>query len=318
MAGTELSALPTVSVVVPTVGRAILADVVARSLEQNSFEVIVVADAKPDRVREILGSCGLDVDPRVRIVDGTGEGAGLARQAGADLATGDIVLFLDDDVVPAPGLVDGHRAAHELAQNRVVVGYLPVAPELVRASVTAAIYSTDYENECRLLDEHPDLVLLALWGGNLSLRRADSERVPQVADGFQRLLLEDTEFGLRCSRAGMVGVFDRALAAVHHHDQSVERFLEVAVRQAQASAVLHAQYPGFTLLPAPADGLGRMARAVLGVARAPVIGPGARAAITQVAIRLGRGRPTPLRVRAVAFARTVVQVAAVPTRNLSS
>lgn len=317
MAATEPTATTTVSVVVPTVGRAILSDVVARAVEQNSFEVIVVADAKGDQVRNILGAQGLDTDPRVRVIDGPGAGAALARQAGADLATGDIVLFLDDDVVPAPGLVAGHRAAHEFAPSRVVVGYLPVAPELVRESVTAAIYSADYETECRLIDEHPDLVLLALWGGNVSLRRADCERAPQAVDSFKGLLLEDTEFGLRCSRAGMVGVFDRALAAVHHHDQSVDRFLEVAARQAQASTILHAQYPGFALLASPADGTRGVARAVLGVTRVPLIGPGLRAAITRTAIRLGRGRPTRLRVRAVAFARVVVQVAAAPTSNVT-
>ena len=315
MSATEPSARPTVSVVVPTIGRPILSEVVGRAIEQNPFEVIVVADANAIGVREILGASGLEVGPRVRVVAGPGEGAALARQAGADLATGDIVLFLDDDVVPAPGLIAGHRAAHERAPNRVVVGYLPVAPELVRTSVTAAIYSADYETECRLIDEHPDLLLLALWGGNVSLRRADCERIPQASDAFKHLLLEDTEFGLRCSRAGMDGVFDRNLAAVHHHDQPVEVFLEVAVRQTQASAILHAQYQGFALLPEPADGVRLVARAVLGVTRAPVIGPGLRTAITRTAIRLGRGRPTRLRIRAVAFARVVVQVAAVPTGN---
>ncbi len=318
MAATKPDAPPTVSVVVPTIGRAVLAEVVGRAVEQDAFEVIVVADAKGDRVREVLRARGLDTDPRVRVVDGPGDGAAIARQTGVDVATGDIVLLLDDDVVPAPGLVAGHRAAHEFVPNRVVVGYLPVAPERVRRSVTASIYSADYETECCLIDEHPDLVLLALWGGNVSLRRADCERVPQAVDGFKRLLLEDTEFGLRCSRAGMVGVFDRNLAAVHHHDQSVDGFLAVAVRQAQASAILHAQYSGFTLLPAPTDGMPRVARAVLRVTNAPVIGPVVRAAITRTARRLGRGRPTRLRVRVVAFARVVVQVAAVPPRNGAS
>ena len=310
MAATEPSVPTTVSVVVPSVGRAVMAEVVGRAVEQDAFEVIVVADANLDRVREILGARHLDMDSRVRVVEGPGKGAALARQAGADIATGDIVLFLDDDVVPAPGLITGHRTAHELAPNRVVVGYLPVAPELIRRSVVAAIYAADYETECRLIDEHPDLVLLALWGGNVSLRRVDSERVPQAVDHFKGLLLEDTEFGVRCSRAGMVGVFDRTLAAVHHHDQPVARFLEVAVRQAQASVILHAQHPGLALLPAPAEGMRRAARRVLGLTRIPVIGPGLRAAIVRTAVRLGRGRPTPLRIRAVAFARTVVQVSA--------
>ncbi len=288
----------TVSVVIPTTGREVLAESVGRTLEQDPLEVIVVADRQPERVHEILTRNGLDADPRLCVVPGPARGAAAARQAGSDRATGDVILFLDDDVVPDPGLVTGHRDAHAAGPGRVVVGYIPVAPESVSCSLTAAIYSADYEAECAELDAHPELVLLGLWSGSMSMRQSDCLRVPQSVPTFDRLLLEDTELGLRCAQAGLVGVFDRRLTAVHHHDQSIEVFLHNAARQAEGAQVLARQYPGLFTPPDPLEPLPAIARGVVAAARAPVVGRPLRAAIVAAATRLGHGRVTPLRTRA--------------------
>ncbi|MGZ6897681.1 MAG: glycosyltransferase [Acidimicrobiia bacterium] len=308
----ESAAAPlTVSVVVPTIGRAVMVEVVRRTLAQDPLEVIVVADREPDRVQEMLAGDGLDDDPRVRVVPGPGRGAAPARQAGVGAAAGDVILFLDDDVVPDPGLVAGHRDAHAGTAGRVVVGYIPVASDLVRDSVTAAIYSADYEAECRELDGHPELVLLALWGGSVSMRRTDCLRVPQAVPTFDGLLLEDTELGLRCAQAGLVGVFDRRLAAVHHHNQSIEMFLRNSARQMAAAQILARQYPGLAPPPDPVAPLPAYARVLVRTTGAPVVGRPLRAAVVRVATRLGRGRATPLRIKAAVFARVVVQLEAI-------
>jgi GT2 family glycosyltransferase len=297
----------TVSVVIPTTGREVLAESVGRVLEQDPLEVVVVADRQRERVCEILTTNRLDGDPRLRVVAGPERGAAPARQAGSDQATGDIILFLDDDVVPDPGLVAGHRDAHAAAPDRVVVGYMPVAPELVEKSVTAAIYSDDYEAECAELDAQPELVLLALWGGSVSMRRSDCLRVPQAVATFDGRLLEDTELGLRCAQEGLAGVFDRRLTAVHHHDQSVETMLRNAARQMEGAEVLESQYPGLFKAPDQVAALPVIARAVVAASRVPIVGRPLRAAIVGIAARLGRGRVTGLRKKVVALARVVVQ-----------
>jgi GT2 family glycosyltransferase len=297
----------TVSVVIPTIGREVLAESVGRALEQDPLEVLVVADRQPERVREILATNRLDGDPRLRVVDGPARGAAPARQAGLDQATGDIILFLDDDVVPDPGLVAGHRDAHAVAPDRVVVGYMPVAPELVRSSVTAAIYSANYEAECAELDGQPELVLFGLWGGSVSMRRSDCLRAPQAVPTFDGLLLEDTELGLRCAQLGLAGVFDRRLTAVHRHDQSVETFLRNAARQMEGAGVLERQYPGLFKAPDQVTPLPAIARGIVAASRAPIVGRPLRAAIVGIAARVDRGRVTGLRKKVVVLARVVVQ-----------
>jgi glycosyltransferase involved in cell wall biosynthesis len=84
-----------VSVVIPTTGRASVADAVRSVLSQTyrHIEVIVVYDG-PD------GELAFDplIDPRVKII-ATGErrGAGPARTLGTRLATGTYLALLDDD-----------------------------------------------------------------------------------------------------------------------------------------------------------------------------------------------------------------------------
>ena len=48
-----------------------------------------------------------------------------ARQFGAEAASSDIVLFLDDDVLPEPELVAGHDGITFETDDAVVVGYMP-------------------------------------------------------------------------------------------------------------------------------------------------------------------------------------------------
>lgn len=309
MAGTESDETISVSVVIPSIGRGVLAEVVEQTLAQDPLEVVVVADANPEAVARVLDDAGLSRDPRLRVLRGPGRGAALARQTGVDAVTGDLVLLLDDDVVPGPGLLGGHTRVHRGVPGLVVVGYMPVAPDLVERRVTAVIYSNDYEAECRVLDADPTRVLHQLWAGNLSLRRTDCVRVPQAVAGFLDSAREDEEFGFRCLAAGLVGVFDRSLIATHHHDRSVPVFLRYARAQAAATHRLHELYPDLGDVDDGAP-IPTTARLIVWASSVPVVGALVREGVVRSASRLGRGAPTRTRVRAVVLARAVVQAAA--------
>src|SRR3954471_23339979 len=114
-----------VTVVVPTIGRARLADVIVAVLADDATtEVVVVADRDRSAVEAIVATVARGGAPVV-VVDGPGRGPAAAREAGVDRASGDVVVLLDDDVVPASGLVSAHRAAHVGSERLVVVGPMP-------------------------------------------------------------------------------------------------------------------------------------------------------------------------------------------------
>jgi glycosyltransferase involved in cell wall biosynthesis len=84
------------------------------ALEDSDAEVIVVDDGSSDATRAMLDAISR---PIVRVSHDTARGRSAARNAGAAVASGDVLLFLDGDVVVAPDLVRRHAEAHLAAPD---------------------------------------------------------------------------------------------------------------------------------------------------------------------------------------------------------
>jgi GT2 family glycosyltransferase len=91
--------VPRLSVVIPTIGRPTLAQVLER-LRAPGVEVIVVADANVGPLPEAA-------------LRATEPGAAGARNAGWRAASADVVLFTDDDVLLERGTVERHLRVHD-------------------------------------------------------------------------------------------------------------------------------------------------------------------------------------------------------------
>ena len=93
-----------ISVVMPTRNRArLLPEAIATVLAQGHahWELLVIDDVSEDDTQAVLA--GYD-DPRIRVLrsDG-GPGASIARNAALEHARGEVVAYLDDDNLMAPG-----------------------------------------------------------------------------------------------------------------------------------------------------------------------------------------------------------------------
>jgi glycosyltransferase involved in cell wall biosynthesis len=241
------AAAPTVSVVIPTYQRRhALQQPVERLLgDEAMHELVVVVDGSTDGTEEWLADRARD-DDRLVVVKRANLGISAARQAGAECATGEVVLFLDDDVVPCPGLVAGHAARHAQAADLVVQGYMPNAwaelPPGRRA--IARIYREAYEMTCARYDADPRSVLLGFWAGNFSLRRVDALAVGLATPVFGGLRgQEDREFGIRCHAAGLRGMFDRTLLAEHRYDRTLAAYRADMRRSGDFRRLIHELHP---------------------------------------------------------------------------
>lgn len=97
---------PTVSVVIPTIGRSSLVAAVQSALAQSYAvsEVIVVVDSDVEPV--------VPKDDRVTVVHtGGGAGSSRARQLGIEKSSGDVIGLLDDDDVWLPNKLDVQLAS---------------------------------------------------------------------------------------------------------------------------------------------------------------------------------------------------------------
>ena len=117
---------PRISVVVPTYKRGPLLRETIDSLLRSRLdrvgpaELIVVDDGSP--VPAELGPDARAPGFEVSLIRRPNGGPAAARNTGFRAARGEVVLFVDDDIVVPPGLIEDHLAAHDRLGTAVVCG----------------------------------------------------------------------------------------------------------------------------------------------------------------------------------------------------
>jgi glycosyltransferase involved in cell wall biosynthesis len=306
---------PTVSVVIPTYRRRHVLPIVLAPLlaDPAASEIVVVVDGSRDGSRELLDDMATR-DPRLKPYSIENRGKEGARQAGVERARGDVVLLLDDDVLATSDLVAGHARHHAEREGLVVLGYMPVKLPDRRGPGSGAtfLYAGEYETRSREYEADPALVLRKLWGGNMSLRRLDALRVGLRSPDYTAGYHQDREFGLRCLAAGLEGRFDRALAAVHLHERSVDAFVRDARAQGRGLRELHELHPAEL---GPLDegryvaGLPRPLRAWVNAARRPYVAAASSQLLRIAAAVLARARMFAMEARTLRLLRRLEQQA---------
>jgi glycosyltransferase involved in cell wall biosynthesis len=234
--------LPGVSVVVATRGRAHFLEPLVHAVlsDPGALELIIVVDGADDPeslgvLRQLSRTNG-----RLRPTQADRLGQMGALDHGVLMARGDVVLLLDDDVLPVSPLATGHARRHARRGDLVVVGTMPVRViEGRRLKAAGRIYAQAYHEHCAALIRGEGPVLDSLWFGNVSLRREHCLRVGLRSKAFTSRYHADREFGYRLAEAGLTGVFDASLRAVHLHSRSDEAFLRDACRRGSGLRLLH-------------------------------------------------------------------------------
>jgi Glycosyl transferase family 2 len=232
---------PQVSVVAPTYRRIEGLPRFVEPLlgEPELYELVMAVDGSEDGSVEWLEARRAQ-DNRLVVLDLPNRGAGATRQAGIEAATGEVVLLLDDDVIAAPRLVAGHGRHHGDLEPKLVVGYMPndwrKLPRGRRG--IAYIYRRAYELHCSQFAADSDFVLHGFWGGNFSLPRAEFLRVGMEGLAVKRGQ-DDREFGIRCAKAGIRGVFDPTLLGEHLYDRGLEPWRGDCRVQGESRRLLH-------------------------------------------------------------------------------
>lgn len=233
------------SVIIPTRGGAeagVLPGCVDALLAQAADdEVIVCVDGHEP-------PAGL-TDPRVRVLTGERGGPGAARNRGLEIARGEVVLFLNDDVTPGDGLLDGHAGVHADRRSR------GAGPAMVLGSAPFAVASDDrvidrLTRETSLIffydqmdgsDPGRDWGFRHAWTLNLSVAR---EACPRFDDRLAQPMFDDLEWAFRAAEGGRVPVLFRPGCSVtHHHRYSPRAMLRREALLGHQAVRLHATNP---------------------------------------------------------------------------
>jgi glycosyltransferase involved in cell wall biosynthesis len=116
-----------VSVIIPTYNRAEKAIRIMRDLEPqmlDHFELIVVIDGSKDDTFKRIQSQTWNIK-NLYVINQENKGRAGARNAGVAAAKGDVLIFIDDDIIVTDNFLLGHLEAHR--DNDIVVGALESA-----------------------------------------------------------------------------------------------------------------------------------------------------------------------------------------------
>ena len=227
---------PRVSVVVCAYNAERTMDACLASLEHlhyPDYEVIVVNDGSKDRTLAISESY-----PYCRIISQENKGLSVARNVGAEAATGEIVAYTDSDCVADPDWLDYLVAKMERGVAAACGGpnFPPPEDSLVPAAVAVSPGGPTHV----LLD---DEVAEHIAGCNMAFRRD----VLLGLGGFDpifRAAGDDVDICWRLQDAGYAIGFCAAATVWHFRRNTVEAYIGQQRGYGKAEALVYAKHPG--------------------------------------------------------------------------
>jgi glycosyltransferase involved in cell wall biosynthesis len=227
------------SVVIPTHNRAeILKTTLQKVLGQEGadFEVIVVDDGSTDNTESVVkGFQG------VRYLKQPASHQGTARNRGVEVATGDIIVFIGDDIFVESGFLKSHadRHAEHPDENVVVLGYstwdsaLPINDYMRFLESSGWQFGYRFLNPGSIGNQKP---YKFFYTSNISLKRSFFEK-EKFDEQFKIYGWEDIELGYRLWKNHGMKMFYEPQAKAYHHHLLTESDLSKKMRAVGQSAV---------------------------------------------------------------------------------
>jgi glycosyltransferase involved in cell wall biosynthesis len=237
---------PLLSIVVPTYNRR---DILSRTLPtllrqkgvEGRYEVIVVVDGSTDGTLEMLS--GPEWRTHLRVVSQPNQGLAAARNRGAAAARGEILLFLDDDMMAGAEVAAIHLEEHGAGSQKVVLGALGLAEGVRRSFLKDGVaeWSRDLE---RRLSEPGYRIRFDDWSfGHASISRALFLSLGGFDKAFVSYGNEDYDLGLRLMKRGVEIQFAARALARQIYDKSFAAWLRDVYNVGRADVLLSAKYP---------------------------------------------------------------------------
>jgi glycosyltransferase involved in cell wall biosynthesis len=226
---------PNISIIIPTHNRADSLQATLDALCHQSYsfhhtEVIVVADGCTYDTMKVLQEYKSTFT--LRYFEQPSRGPAAARNKGAEMATGELFIFMDDDIEASPSFVEAHVRAHEAQSQKVVIGYLPVVLENQKGFFRYELRTWWEQMFYPLREPGHRYRYTDLLTGNLSI---DAVLFKQLG-GFNPSFWchEDYEFGLRLIKAGATFGFAPDAIGYHHEVTDLRRSLARKFQEGRA------------------------------------------------------------------------------------
>ncbi|MEG4516969.1 MULTISPECIES: glycosyltransferase family 2 protein [unclassified Microcoleus] len=238
----------TVSVIIPSHNRSsslrrALDALHAQTYPLELIEVIVVADSCIDDTLAMLREYKAPF--KLHAIEVNCRSASMARNTGAASATGQLLLFLDDDIEALPPLVESHARAHRERPGCAVMG--PYPPKLQGATRLFDVQARSWWEDKFYQMSQPDrrFTYKDLLSGNLSLDAELFARLDGFDSAFGNCGGEDYEFGVRLLKADVPFAVARDAVGYHyeHETNNLDRYFCRSRQEGRSDVLIGQRHP---------------------------------------------------------------------------
>jgi glycosyltransferase involved in cell wall biosynthesis len=251
--------LPSVSVIIPThqrreALRRLLDSLARQTVDAAEYEVIVSVDGSTDGTSDMIAS--LAPPYALRTVVGPQRGRAAARNAALGIASGEIVIALDDDMQVVPEFIECHRRHHPPGSRLCVLGAVPVdiaADSSHAARFVQAKFAAHLE---RLADSGHVYAPRDFYSGNVSMRAEVLRSVGCFDESFRAYGNEDVELWVRLEAAGVHIRYDAGALARQEYGKDLRGLARDTLAKGTTTVLLARTHPhvfGALRLAMPAD-----------------------------------------------------------------
>lgn len=215
---------PVLSVVIPTHRRPAILSACLEHLERQSIatdiEAIVVSDGHDPAT--IAAVAGKEWKVPVRFFEIAKSQQGTARNAGVREAKGEVILFINDDILLAPGACQAHLDTHAAHPGVAVLGRMDWDPGVGITPVMRWLDKTGWQFGFGMLEQHAgrrvpeDVQHTFTYASNLSLPAAIAKDAP-FPEGLTEYGWEDIVFGMDLKKKGVGLLYEPSAHGLHCH-----------------------------------------------------------------------------------------------------
>jgi glycosyltransferase involved in cell wall biosynthesis len=193
-----------------------------QNVPQGTFEVVLVNDGSTDSTPEVIARAQRRANVPFTVINQPNSGLAKGRNNGIAQATGERIIFIDDDVLPLPNFVEEHLKSHDAHPLAIVRG--------------GAINVESFENLPPPVWTLKNYSGNFFWTTNVSVPLKTIRTIGGFNEDFAEYGWEDIDVGLRLRFGGVKAVFNKNALVYHWKPRPTAANVPKMIRQAQAQA----------------------------------------------------------------------------------
>ncbi|PZV00018.1 MAG: family 2 glycosyl transferase [Pseudanabaena sp.] len=224
------------SIIIPTYNRLPILQKCLMAMEAQDFtqeyEIVVVDDGSTDGTIDFLQTHKTEF-PHVQLFQQNHEGAAIARNTGIDVAKGEIIVFIDSDLVVTPTFLSAHAKAIAGHQQAFTYG--------------SVINTNNFEDPTSAQVKLQDISTAFFATGNVAIAKQWLIKAGKFDTSFRQYGWEDLELGVRLKNLGLKLIKCPEAVGYHWHPaftiDQLPRLVDVEAQRGRMGVVFYQKHP---------------------------------------------------------------------------